>query len=258
MGTKTRRDWYVLAEEWANSLWDQNLVVLLTNGQVTAQQLHPLASNYTFLVRLQGQNGTESLAIYKPEKGETPLWDFPDGTLYKREYATYVIAQALGWDFVPPTVIRDGPYGKGSMQLYVEHDYQEHYFTLREKFSTDFKRICLFDWIANNADRKAGACLLGVGGHIWGIDHGLTFHEMPKLRTVIWEFADQLIPTPLLEDLEKLRDRLVSADNLLSTLTELLSFGETEALVGRLNLILEQATFPAPPTNRRGWPWPWY
>lgn len=246
------------AQDWTNSLWDENLVMLLANGQVTAQQIHPLASNYTFLVRLQGENGAESFAIYKPEKGETPLWDFPEATLYKREYATYVITQALGWDFVPPTVIRDGPYGKGSMQLYVEHDYQEHYFTLREKFSTDFKRMCLFDWVANNADRKAGHCLIGVGGHIWGIDHGLTFHEMPKLRTVIWDFAGQPVPIPLLEDLEKLRGRLVSIDGMARILSELLSFGEVEALVSRLDFILEQPTFPALPTNRRAWPWPWY
>ena len=236
----------------------QERLRLLTTGQVTAQQRHPMASNSTFVVRLEGEDGEESLAIYKPCRGETPLWDFPGGTLHQREYATYLVTQALGWDFVPPTVIRDGPYGTGSMQFYVEHDHQEHYFTLRERFVADFRRICLFDWLANNADRKAGHCLLDVDDHIWGIDHGLTFHAEPKLRTVIWDFVDQPLPAKLLEDVRGLQERLASEDGLSQTLAGLLAPREVEALGQRLDFVLQHPTFPAPPVNRRAWPWPWY
>ena len=244
-------------EEQSDPLDREERLRLLTAGRVTAQQLHPMASNSTFVVRLEGEDGRESLAVYKPCRGETPLWDFPEGTLHQREYVTYLVTQALGWDFVPTTVIRDGPYGIGSMQLYVEHDYQEHYFTLRERFTADFQRMCLFDWLANNADRKAGHCLVDADNHIWGIDHGLTFHPEPKLRTVIWDFADQPLPANLLEDLRGLQGRLASRDGLLKTLAGLLASREVAALEGRLDFILQHPTFPAPPDNRRAWPWPW-
>jgi uncharacterized repeat protein (TIGR03843 family) len=212
-------------------------------------------SNYTFLVKLRGDDGSESLAIYKPRQGEAPLWDFPRGTLYLREYVAHLVAEALGWHFVPPTAIRDGPYGVGSMQLVVPHDPRHHYLTLRNRFPEDFRRICLFDWLANNADRKAGHCLLGADGRIWGIDHGLTFHWEPKLRTVIWDFAGEPVPAALLGDVRRLLTRLEAADGFADQLRSLLSGQEVKALIERLRLILSRPVFPEP----TGWaiPWPW-
>ena len=235
---------------------DEGLLKLLTSGEVVDQQLHPQASNYTFVVRLRGDDGQELQAIYKPCKGEAPLWDFPEGTLYRRERATYVLAQALGWDFVPTTVVRDGPYGVGAMQRYVEHQPQEHYFTLRDGHVADFQRMCLFDLLANNADRKAGHCLLGVDGHIWGVDHGLTFHAEAKLRTVIWDFAGEAIPADLAEDVRGFLGRLESDDPLAKELHELLHPRELEALKTRLELFAEHPVFPEPSDTRRSWPWP--
>jgi uncharacterized repeat protein (TIGR03843 family) len=233
------------------------LQALLASGAVVAHQLHPRASNYTFVVRLRGADGQECLAVYKPQQGEAPLWDFPEGALYKREYATYVMAQALGWDFVPPTVIRDGPYGLGSVQWYVEHNPEEHYLTLRDRYTADFHRICLFDWLSNNADRKAGHCLLGADGRIWGVDHGLTFHAEPKLRTVIWDFAGQPIPAPLVRDMGTLLERLESRHASAGELEELLLPQEMAALRRRLGFALQHPRFPDPPAGRRAFPWPW-
>jgi hypothetical protein len=232
------------------------LLKLLTTGEVVDQQLHPRASNYTFVVRLRGVDGLEADAIYKPRKGEAPLRDFPEGTLYCRERATYVLAQALGWDFVPTTIVRDGPYGIGVMQRYVDHQPQEHYFTLKDDHLADFKRICLFDLLANNADRKAGHCLLDVDGRIWGIDHGLTFHTEAKLRTVIWDFAGEPVPPDLAEDIRGFLERMGSGDPPAQELRDLLHPREMEALQERLELVAEQPIFPEPSTTRRSWPWP--
>ncbi len=134
-------------------------------------------------------------AVYKPLRGERPLWDFPDG-LYRREVAAYELSAALGWSLVPETVARDdGPYGAGSYQRFVDADFTEHYFTLLEQPDHHdlLRRIAVFDLVANNADRKSGHCLLGDDGNIWGIDHGLCFAVPPKLRTVMWDFAGEPI-----------------------------------------------------------------
>ncbi len=146
----------------------------------------PWSSNATFLVELV-LDGAITLAIYKPERGERPLWDFPSG-LYKREIAAYLLSEALGWGLVPLTIARDGPYGEGSFQLFVDADFEQHFFTLVEDTAHHdrLRRMCVFDLLANNADRKSGHCLLGPDGAVYGIDNGLTFHVEPKLRTVIW------------------------------------------------------------------------
>ena len=178
---------------------------LLARGKMGECRLTPDGSNYTFLTTVS--KGSEHLkVIYKPRRGEVPLWDFPEGTLYLREYASYLLSEALGWGYVPPTVIRDGAFGKGSVQLYVECDRREHYFTMRERFLEDMLRVCAFDVVANNADRKATHTLLGNDGGVWLIDHGITFNAQHKLRTVIWDFAGQPLPHWLLEELESLRD----------------------------------------------------
>ena len=130
------------------------------------------------------------------------MWDFPDGTLYRRERAAYLLATDLGWEFIPPTIIRDGPYGIGMVQLFIPNDVHANFFTLRDTYADDMRRMALFDAVSNNADRKGGHCLLGNDGRIWGIDHGLTFHESNKLRTVIWDYSEEQIPAALVADLE--------------------------------------------------------
>jgi len=173
---------------------------LLTEGDMEILGLMPRASNYTFLTRIR-LGDDECHAVYKPRDGEAPLWDFPDGTLCKREVAAFVVAASLGWPSVPPTVLRDGPEGVGSAQLFVDFDPRHHFFTLQEQRADDFRRVAAFDAIVNNADRKGGHCLLGRDGVIYVIDHGVCFGASPKLRTVIWDFAGDPIPAELLDDL---------------------------------------------------------
>ena len=169
--------------------------------------LHPIASNYTFVVELE-LDGLRGYGVYKPERGETPLWDFPAG-LYKREYAAYQLSELLGWGLVPPTVVReDGELGIGSLQLYVPPKPGSHYFDLRSTHRDSVIRLAAFDWIANNADRKGGHCFVGESGGVWAIDNGLTFHEEHKLRTVIWDFAGENVPQPLIEDIEMVQSCL--------------------------------------------------
>src|SRR5258708_35441861 len=158
--------------------------------------LLPYSSNRTFLVRLDDQDSeTGTLAVYKPALGERPLHDFPDETLYKREVAAYELSQALGWDLVPPTVTRiEAPLGPGSLQLFIDHDPSQHYFTLLHENQAFFQPLPTFAILCNNADRKSGHCLLDAQGRIWAVDHGLTFNTAPKLRTVIWDFAGGRVP----------------------------------------------------------------
>ena len=172
------------------------------------------------------------------------------GTLYLREYASYLLSEALGWGYVPPTVIRDGEFGEGSVQLYVEYDRREHYFTMRERFMEDMLRVCAFDVIANNADRKATHTLLGNDGGVWLIDHGITFNAEHKLRTVIWDFAGQPLPHWLLEELESLRDGFDAPGGLGEGLGKLLSKTEVAATRYRLRALIDEGEFPVPTLRR--------
>jgi hypothetical protein len=226
---------------------------VLMTGDLEILGLLPNASNDTFLAR--ATRGDEALlAVYKPRRGEAPLWDFPDGTLCVREVAAYVVACELGWPNVPPTVLRDGPAGPGSVQRFVEFDPSQHYFTLEGGGHDDaFRRIALFDALVNNADRKGGHCLLASDGRIWVVDHGVCFSEEPKLRTVIWAFIGEPIPDELLEDLHRLRPRL-AAGPARQELERLLSDRELGALVDRLDDLVAGATFPEPGSDR---PYPW-
>ena len=228
---------------------------LLARGRMGECRLTPDGSNYTFLTTVS-KGGERLKVIYKPRRGEIPLWDFPAGTLYLREYASYLLSEALGWGYVPPTVIRDGEFGEGSVQLYVEYDRREHYFTMRERFVEDMLRVCAFDVIANNADRKATHTLLGNDGGVWLIDHGITFNAEHKLRTVIWDFAGQPLPHWLLEELEPLRDGFDAPGGLGEGLGKLLSKPEVAATRYRLRALIDQGEFPVP-TLRRAVPWPW-
>ena len=190
-------------------------------------------------------------AVYKPHRGERPLWDFPSG-LFKREAAAFELAAALDWWVVPPTIVRDGPLGVGSVQLFVEADFEQHYFTVQDEpsYRWDFQALCCLDIVANNTDRKSGHCLLTPDGRIWGIDNGLSFHEEFKLRTVIWEFGGEPIPEDLLEDLRQLVER-----GFPPALAELLSAEEIEAAQGRLGSLVSSGHFPIDRTGRR-YPWP--
>jgi uncharacterized repeat protein (TIGR03843 family) len=189
----------------------------------------------------------ELLAVYKPCQGERSLWDFPDGTLCQREFASYLVSQVLGWPRIPPVVFRDdGPHGPGSVQLFIDADFETHYFNMRHlsTFTDDFRRMALFDYIVNNADRKSGHCLKGKDGKIWAIDHGLTFHTERKLRTVIWEFADEAISPPLLKDLECLRGMLDESCELYQALGQVITPAEVRAFRKRIDILLKTASFP--------------
>ena len=223
---------------------------LLARGEITVKGRMPWASNATFLVEIHRDAGT-TLAVYKPGRGERPLWDFPPG-LYRREIAAYLLSEALGWGMVPPTIAREGPLGEGSLQLFVAADFEQHYFTLHEKgeHHDALRRICAFDLLANNADRKSGHCLLGSDGRVYSVDNGLTFHVEPKLRTVIWEFGGEGIPEAILADVTRLLE-----DGLPEPLAELLAPAERKALIKRGRRLLTAGRFPADTTGRR-YPWP--
>ncbi|MGB1287246.1 MAG: SCO1664 family protein [Aggregatilineales bacterium] len=212
-------------------------------------------SNYTFLVTVCYED-TEFLAVYKPRMGERPLWDFPDGTLCQREAAAWVISEALGWSLVPPTILRDGTRGIGSMQVFINHDPQRHYFNFDEQHLDGLMQVAALDAIINNADRKGGHCLLDETDRIWCIDHGLSFHTMNKLRTVIWDFAGEDIPDTILSDIEKLCLALDNPDNQWhQALAPLLKASEYKMLCRRLTRLMDDKTYPLPGSGpNRPWP----
>jgi hypothetical protein len=234
---------------------DADFLNILERGRLDVEGLVAWGSNYTFLVQVCSDS-QDVAAIYKPGRGERPLWDFPRGTLCLRERAAFLVSEILGWQLVPPTVLREGPHGTGSLQLFVEHDPQRHYLTFQGSFAEQTRQIALFDVFINNADRKSGHVLLGEDGRLWAIDHGVCFHSNYKLRTVIWEFAGEPIPTGLLADLRTFRDRLVGdQDAACIELRRLLSGPEIEALVLRLDKTIKDGVFPQPGPGRH-YPWP--
>jgi uncharacterized repeat protein (TIGR03843 family) len=238
------------------------------------------ASNATLLVRLTdtdprdlAQLGAElgrepgiddldpdDLAVYKPRRGEAPLWDFPTGTLHRREVAAFEVSAALGWDLVPTTVLReDGPFGVGSMQRFVPHDPQEHYFTLLERGDDDLRAqlaaMVVFDLLIDNADRKGGHVLLTereARPTVQLVDHGVSFNVERKLRTVGWDLAGEPVPDRLRDDLVRFRREL--DDRLGPRLVELLSEPEVAAFVERVDRALAMAALPEPMGN---YPYPW-
>ncbi len=229
---------------------DAATLALLARGEIAVKGRMPCSSNATFLVELRLDAAT-TLAVYKPGRGERPLWDFPPG-LYRREIAAFRLSEALGWGLVPLTVPRDGPLGEGSLQLFVPADFEQHYFTLYEQpeHHDALQRICAFDLLANSTDRKSGHCLLGPDGHIYAVDNGLSFHAEPKLRTVIWEFGGQPIPDAPLEDIRRLLDGGLPED-----LAALLSAAERKALLKRSRALLASGRFPVDRSGHR-YPWP--
>jgi hypothetical protein len=229
----------------------EHVLSLLAEGEMKLEGQFTWGSNYTFLARVRDAE-TSILAVYKPSAGERPLWDFDRSTLCRREVATYLLSVYLGWPAVPPTVLREGPHGPGSVQLYIDALHEEHFFSLRDagRFEREFRQIALFDVLINNADRKGGHCLLDRAGRLWSIDHGLTFHEEYKLRTVIWDYAGEPIPQEWLDDLKGLRHRLRPKEPLQKDLAQLLSSPEIGALTSRLEQLLKRAVFPRPGPGR--------
>lgn len=213
-------------------------------------------SNSTFFLTGEWEGKTAPV-VYKPIRGERPLWDFPPHTLAKREVAAYLVSRALGWDFVPPTILRkQAPYGVGMLQLYIEHDPDYHYFSFSEEDRGRLRPVALFDLLINNADRKGSHILVDQQNRLWCIDHGICFHWEDKLRTVLWDFAGEAIPQPLLEDLARFEKEFIAGAVWVEELGQYLSEVEIKALWGRARLLLDNPIFPHPPEHRRPYPWP--
>ena len=228
---------------------------LLRDGDVDVLGRMPWSSNATFLVNLSNGDG-EMLAIYKPQRGERPLWDFPRGSLCHREVAAFEVSEALGWDIVPDTAFRDGPAGVGMMQRFVEHDPEEHYFTLLEEHVDAFRRMAAFDVVINNTDRKGGHCLRALEtGRIFGIDHGVSFHAQSKLRTVIWDFGGESIPADVCRDLHRLAEQL-RAGAVGESLANALDRFELDALRARTERLLATGSLPQADDDYHCYPWP--
>jgi uncharacterized repeat protein (TIGR03843 family) len=210
----------------------------------------PWSSNATFLAEVRC-GADELRAIYKPLRGERPLWDFPNG-LYRREVAAYRLSHLLGWEIVPETIVReDAPLGEGSLQRFVEADFEQHYFTLYEDpVNHDvLRRMCAFDIVANNADRKSGHCLITpADGRIWGIDQGLCFSTHAHVRTVIWEFGGEPVPEDILED--------IAALDVGDAFDDLLDPDEIEAIDERADALVTDGVFPVADAYGRAYPWP--
>ncbi len=233
------------------------ILTALQEGALHLEGQFVYGSNYTFMaqVRYEGQTFT---AVYKPSRGERPLWDFPNQTLARRETAAYLVSEALGWQLVPPTVFRlkEAPLGPGSAQLFIEHDPDYHYFNFSEEDHQRMPMVMLFDLLINNADRKAGHVLIDPDDQIWLIDHGLCFHVENKLRTVIWDFAGEAIPPDLLDNIHNLLPTLAAGQPLYQSLQPHLLPEEIDALVQRGQALVDSKSFPQPPEDRRAFPWP--
>lgn len=232
-------------------LAEEDVLDLIGSGELEVLGLLPRASNATLLGRVRG-GGREGVVVYKPQRGETPLWDFPRGSLCLRERAAWAVDRALGWGLVPPTVLRDGPAGFGAVQLFVPADPETDVRDLLEERPDELRRIAVFDLVANNADRKAGHCLADVDGRVWSVDHGICFHAEPKLRTVLWAFEGERIPEALVADLERLCEE---AGVLREALRDLLAPDEIDALLRRVDALLRSPRFPSPGPGRHV-PWP--
>jgi uncharacterized repeat protein (TIGR03843 family) len=229
----------------------------LLNGELSMQGQFLHGSNYTYLGEVQCDDQVLPV-VYKPTKGEQPLWDFPTGTLSRREVAAFLVSEALGWELVPPTVYRrEGPIGPGSVQLFIQHDPEYHYFNFKEEDRQRLRPMALFDLIVNNADRKGGHILVDEDRHLWLIDHGVCFHQEEKLRTVVWDFAGEPIPADLSAAMASLARQLeIPAGRLPRLLHNLLSFSEIRALEQRTRRLVKAGVFPQPASNRRPYPWP--
>jgi len=234
-------------------LAEDDALDLLTGGELRIIGQLSVSSNNAML-GVMGQGGLEAACIYKPIAGERPLRDFPDGTLARREVASFLVSRASGWGIVPPTVLRDGPFGPGMVQLWIRGDGETDPVALVVDSDPRLRRIAAFDAAVNNTDRKAGHLIPVPGGHIYGVDHGVTFSPVPKLRTVLWEWRGQ----PFLdEEVRVLRALRAGLDEALGDdLRGILDPIEVAATARRLAGLLAAGVFPQPDPRWPAMPWP--
>jgi hypothetical protein len=226
---------------------------LLRTGAMSIEGRLVDASNTTLYCALTG-DGVTAACVYKPVRGERPLWDFPDGTLAEREVAAYVVSTALGWNVVPPTVLRDGPLGEGMVQLWMDGDESVDLSRLVRDDLPPLRRMVLFDAIVNNADRKGGHLIPMPGGHVYGVDHGVSFHQQDKLRTVLWSWAGDPLSEEAVDALSEFRALLEGA--LDDALTALLTRREVVAVRRRVDRLLTERRYPEPSGDWPAIPWP--
>ncbi|PXY22513.1 SCO1664 family protein [Prauserella muralis] len=251
---------------------------LVARGRLDVEGRLVDASNVTLFCSVE-LDGLSANAVYKPVRGERPLWDFPDGTLAGREVATYLIAEAAELASVPPTVLRDGPFGEGMVQLWVEtaeddlvdvcapeelpegwrvvlhaHDRLGEPAVLAHADSPGVRELAVLDVVVNNTDRKGGHVLHGADGRVYGVDHGICLHTDPKLRTVLWGWAGEPLPGEAIDKLRKLRWAV--DHDLGEALAELLTPAEVRAVAARADALLADGVFPAPAEDWRAIPWP--
>ncbi len=237
-----------------------DILETLRSGRITLKGEFLWGSNYTFLADVE-YAGMAISAVYKPSRGERLLWDFPAATLAHREVAAFMVSDALRWNLVPPTVFRiSGPLGPGSLQYFVDHDPEYHYFNFIEEDRQRLRPVVLFDVVINNADRKGSHILRGSNGRLWLIDHGVCFHVEDKLRTVIWEFSGQTIPVELANDINRFCHNLKSVKGVPTSLAKdflnYISHAELDAMVTRIDRLVSTDRFPMPALDRRVIPWP--
>jgi uncharacterized repeat protein (TIGR03843 family) len=227
---------------------------LLRRGELSIEGRLVDASNATLYCAISA-DGVSAACVYKPVAGERPLWDFPDGTLAEREVAAYEVSAATAWDIAPPTIYRDGPLGPGMVQLWIAEDLTTDVVALiRRRDSMALRRIAVFDALVNNADRKGGHLLPTPGGHVYGVDHGVTFHVEDKLRTVLWQWAGNRLPGDILETVQRLRTQL--GGPLCERLGELLTTREVRRTVRRVDQLLSAGRHPEPSDDWPAVPWP--
>ncbi|MBD0292391.1 MAG: SCO1664 family protein [Jiangellaceae bacterium] len=258
---------------------DERVAALLRAAELAVEGRLAGASNATVRCRLVGPSiPAELRCVYKPVAGERALWDFPEGTLAARELAAYLVSEAVGWRLVPPTVLRDGPFGPGMCQLWVDHDGASlvrivrpdavppewlpvrnavdgsgRWVVLVHADDVRLRRMALFDIVVNNADRKGGH-VLDSAGHLYGVDHGVCFHVEPKLRTVLWGWTGQPLQQAEQQALRELREQL--AGRLGTTLRSVLRAEEVTAAATRVDELLRTGQFPGPAEGWPSFPWP--
>jgi uncharacterized repeat protein (TIGR03843 family) len=261
-------------------LAEEDALALLTRGRMELEGRLVDASNTTLRAEIT-LDGLTRRCVYKPVRGERPLWDFPDGTLAGREVSAYLVSRATGWDLVPPTILRDGPLGVGACQLWIDepeeaesligfvpaYDVPEGWLPVASARDEDgdayalahadddrLRRLAVLDAVINNADRKGGHVLYAPGGHIYGVDHGVSFHVENKLRTVLWGWTGKPLPEESVETLTALATAL--AGPLGETLEEHLTISEVQHVRLRVKRLLRASRFPQPPTDWPAMPWP--
>jgi uncharacterized repeat protein (TIGR03843 family) len=232
----------------------ETAVRLLQHGEITVEGRLVAATNATLYCGIE-HDGVRANCVYKPVSGERPLWDFPDGTLAGREVAAYLVSEQMGWGIVPPTVHREGPFGPGMVQLWIDHDADTDLLTLSRGDDPAVRRMAVFDAVVNNADRKIGHLLPTTSGHVYGCDHGVCFSDEYKLRTVLWQWRGKDLTSEAVESLQTLR-KAFARGGFGGQLSGLLSRKEIDATSDRVELMLKHRIHPYPPEDWPAIPWP--